>query len=121
MTARLLTDEPIEVVADLREHERHTATGSTTSSRSSVARSPSPTSRRTTGGSRWRGAATAWSEPPSGILDIHRGADVVLVGHGTAWTLLRGGAGGRRHPTWTWWARLAMPDVVSMPGPAGPR
>jgi broad specificity phosphatase PhoE len=52
------------------------------------------------------------------ILDVHgdpSGAtDVVLVGHGTAWTLLVADLTGR-DPDLTRWASLGMPDLIEVP------
>ena len=47
----------------------------------------------------------------SEILDRHPGEDVVMVGHGTAWTLLDA-ALRHQEPDLDRWARLAMPDVI---------
>jgi broad specificity phosphatase PhoE len=44
------------------------------------------------------------------ILDVHPSDDVVLVGHGTAWTVLRS-ALLHEPPDLAWWTRLAMPDL----------
>nr|WP_227467170.1 histidine phosphatase family protein [Nocardioides lijunqiniae] len=49
------------------------------------------------------------------ILDVHRGEDVVLVGHGTAWTLVDAALTGS-DPDLDRWASLAMPDVLVVPG-----
>jgi broad specificity phosphatase PhoE len=46
------------------------------------------------------------------LLGEDRARDVVLVGHGTAWTLLRAWAL-QEEPDLDWWSRLAMPDVTS--------
>jgi broad specificity phosphatase PhoE len=110
-TARLLTDEPVEVVADLREHERHSTDwfeGFEEVVRRAFAHPDVP-------------AYDGW-EPladtrrrvvtaVAGILDQHRARDVVLVGHGTAWTLVRAALLGEK-PDLDRWARLAMPDLV---------
>lgn len=44
------------------------------------------------------------------ILVAHPGDDVVLVGHGTAWTVLVAALTGRP-PDLDAWAALRMPDV----------
>lgn len=44
------------------------------------------------------------------ILAAHAGEDVVLVGHGTAWTVLAAVLSGA-DPDLDRWSRLAMPDV----------
>ena len=43
-------------------------------------------------------------------MEVHEGQDLVLVGHGTAWTLVLA-ALTAPSPTWTGWAALRMPDV----------
>jgi len=49
---------------------------------------------------------------------VHRGEDVVLVGHGTAWTVLVS-ALTRRPPDLDRWRTLAMPDLIVVdPEPA---
>jgi broad specificity phosphatase PhoE len=45
------------------------------------------------------------------ILDVHTGEDVVLVGHGTAWTLVAAELTGRL-PDLETWAALDLPDVL---------
>jgi len=51
------------------------------------------------------------------ILSTHRGRDVVLVGHGTAWTLLRSVLTASP-PDLDAWAALKMPDVWRLDAPA---
>lgn len=110
-TARLLTHEAVEVVDELREHERHTTDwveDFETVVRRAFERPDVPaydgwepladTRRRVV-------AATA------AILDVNPSGDVVLVGHGTAWTVLRAALTGEP-PDLDAWARLAMPDVL---------
>lgn len=53
----------------------------------------------------------------AGILGVHGGGDVVLVGHGTAWTLLAAALTGAA-PDLARWERLRMPDVIDVPLPA---
>jgi broad specificity phosphatase PhoE len=111
LTARLLTEEPIEIVPDLREHERH-STDWVDDFESVVRRAfarpdvpaydgwePLAATRR-----RVVDAATA-------IVQSHPTGDVVLVGHGTAWTVLHA-ALTRQEPDLEAWARLALPDVI---------
>jgi len=114
-TARLLTDEPVTVVDDLREHER----------RSAVWHDDFESVVRRAFADPDRPAATGW-EPladtrrrlvraVTGILGEHPAGDVVLVGHGTAWTVVRSALTGDE-PDLEAWAGLAMPDVLPMPG-----
>jgi broad specificity phosphatase PhoE len=112
-TAQLLTDEPVEVVDDLREHERH-STDWIDDFESVVRRAFERPEVPAYAG--WvpladtrRRVVTA----VEGILDQHPGHDVVLVGHGTAWTLLRSALTGEP-PDLDWWARLSMPDLASV-------
>jgi broad specificity phosphatase PhoE len=48
------------------------------------------------------------------ILARHPADDVVLVGHGTAWTVLRAALTGEP-PDLDAWAALRMPDVWQVP------
>ena len=110
-TARLLTDEPVEVVPDLREHERHT-TDWIDDFELVVRRDFEHPEIPAYDG--WEPLAETRRRVVSavaGILDQHRGRDVVLVGHGTAWTLLRAELRGE-DPDLGWWSRLAMPDLA---------
>jgi broad specificity phosphatase PhoE len=109
-TALLLTDEPVEVVDDLREHERHTSDW--VDDFPSVVRRAfaDPATPAYVG---WEPLATTRHRvvaAVAGILEVHSVEDVVLVGHGTAWTLLRA-ALLDEPPDFDWWARLALPDL----------
>jgi broad specificity phosphatase PhoE len=110
-TARLLTEEPVEVVPDLREHERHT---------SDWIDDFEPVVRRAfdhpdvSAYDGWEPLADTRRRvmaAVAGILDRRADHDVVLVGHGTAWTVLRSALSGEP-PDLEWWARLAMPDLA---------
>jgi broad specificity phosphatase PhoE len=110
-TARLLTDEPVEVVPDLREHERHT-TDWIEDFEAVVRRAfEHPEVSAYDGWAPLAQTRRRVVTAVTGILDQHPGRDVVLVGHGTAWTLLRAALSGDP-PDLDWWARLAMPDVA---------
>lgn len=112
-TARGLTDAEISVEPALREHERHGThwfddrADFHAAVRRAFERPEEP-------------AVEGW-EPLSAtrerlvpavrrILADHAGTDVVLVGHGTAWTLLVAELTGRA-PDLEAWARLRMPDL----------
>lgn len=117
-TAQLLTDEPVEVVADLREHERHT-TEWIDDFESVVRRAFDRPELSAAAG--WEPLADTRRRvvrAVEGILDQHPRHDVVLVGHGTAWTLLRAAVTGAP-PDLAWWTRLSMPDVQCL-GDVGP-
>ena len=119
MTARLLTEEPIEVVADLREHERHGSDWLEDFDdvvRRAFAEPDLPAHEG------WEPLATCRVRvvrAAGGILATHRGSDVVFVGHGTAWTLLRAALAGSA-PDLAWWSALAMPDVCQCELPHHP-
>ena len=54
------------------------------------------------------------------IADVHRDEEVVLVGHGTAWTLAVAALTGAA-PDLERWRTMAMPDVLVVPAaPGGP-
>ena len=109
-TAQLLTDEPVEVVADLREHERH-GTEWIDDFEAVVRRAFDRPDLSVAEG--WEPLADTRHRvvgAVEGILDQHPTHDVVLVGHGTAWTLLRAAVSGAA-PDLVWWARLSLPDV----------
>ena len=48
------------------------------------------------------------------VLDVHTGEDVVLVGHGTAWTVLVAELTGTA-PDLDRWASLTLPDLIVLP------
>jgi broad specificity phosphatase PhoE len=117
-TARLLTDEPVEVVDDLREHERHSA-GWIEDFESVVRRAfERPEVPAYDGWEPLADTARRVVTAVVGILDQHPQRDVVLVGHGTAWTLVHAALIGEP-PDLGAWAGLAMPDVVEVREPVG--
>jgi broad specificity phosphatase PhoE len=108
-TARLLTDGRVEVVEDLREHERRSA-GWIEDFEAVVRRAFEDPSTPAYAG--WEPLADTRRRVVAAveaILRQHRG-DVVLTGHGTAWTLVRSALTGTP-PDLDRWARLSMPDV----------
>jgi broad specificity phosphatase PhoE len=110
-TARLLTDEPVEVIDDLREQERHN-THWIEAFEPLVRRAfEHPEVRAHEGWERLSHTRARVVTAVEGILDQHPGRDVVLVGHGMAWTLVRSAVTGEP-PDLDWWAGLSMPDVV---------
>ncbi len=119
MTARLLTEEPIEVVPDLREHERHTTDWFDDFGLVVRRAFEHPDVPAYDG---WEPLARCHERivrAATGILATHRGSDVVLVGHGTGWTCLASDLSGMS-PDLDVWAAMAMPDLVvcgdAMPG-----
>ncbi|HET8971261.1 MAG TPA: histidine phosphatase family protein, partial [Candidatus Nanopelagicales bacterium] len=115
-TAQLLTDGEVAVVEALREQVRDVTpwyddAGEWQRLVRSVFERPDVPAREG-----WEPlAATRSRLLPSvrAILDEHADADVVLVGHGTAWTLLASELTGRP-PDLDRWAALAMPDVIAV-------
>jgi broad specificity phosphatase PhoE len=108
-----LTGRKVPVVEDLREHDRSGTTlvpdfadavGEAFASPHSAARPGWEPIIRTR--SRVVNAARK-------ILAEHPGRDVVLVGHGTAWTLLAAALTGTE-PDLERWRSLAMPDVITV-------
>ena len=116
LTARLLTEQPIEIVPDLREHERH-STDWIEDFEPVVRRAFAHPDVAAYDG--WEPLADTRRRVVSAattILGAHPSGDVVLVGHGTAWTLLVA-ALTAQEPDLDAWAGLAMPDVLQ----CGPR
>lgn len=121
-TARRLTDLPVTVVPELAEHRRGVHWFDDPADfRAAVRRAFHDPAAR---------AVPEW-EPLADlrdrmlpvvrrILDAHRDTDVVLAGHGTAWTLLVSELTGAA-PDLDAWAALRMPDlwVVELPEHAG--
>lgn len=112
-TARLLAGRDVPVVDDLREHERRT-TGLLPDFVDAVDEAfANPCSEIRPG---WEPIAQTQSRVVAAarrILEEHRGRDVVLVGHGTAWTLLAAFLTGTE-PDLAKWQALTMPDVVTV-------
>jgi broad specificity phosphatase PhoE len=118
LTARLLTEEPIEVVADLREHQRETADW-IEDFESVVARAFAEPDLPAYDG--WEPLASTRRRVRHAVAEIvgrPGGSDLVLVGHGTAWTCLVADLTGRP-PDLAAWADLAMPDVIPCGDPRG--
>lgn len=117
-TAQLLTDADVGVLDDLREHER---SGEWVEDfPAAVRRAFAAPEQPAVAG--WEPLAVCRARVVAAVrrvLDVHAGTgdDVVLVGHGTAWTLVVAELTGRP-PDLERWASLAMPDVltVAVPG-----
>ena len=112
-TAQLLTDAEVGVVDALREHER-----------SGVWIDDFPAAVRRAFAEPEVAAVEGWEplavcrervvDAVRRVLEVHRGDDVVMVGHGTAWTLVAADLTGQP-PDLDRWAALAMPDVITLP------
>ncbi|QBX54156.1 histidine phosphatase family protein [Nocardioides seonyuensis] len=114
-TAQLLTDADVGIVEDLREHERG---GEWFDDFPAVVRRafaepevPAVRSWEPLVACRTRVVAAVRR-----ILAVHGSDDLVLVGHGTAWTLVVAELTGSE-PDLHAWAALGMPDVWTVSGP----
>lgn len=116
-TAQLLTEGEVGIVADLREQERDT-TAWLPDHDDVVRRAFADPDRAAYDG--WEPLARTRERvvrAVDAVLRLH-GADgpVVLVGHGTAWTLAHAAVtGGEPDPDL--WASLGMPDVLAVEEP----
>ena len=115
-TAALLTDGQVGVVDGLREHERGVTPWEPDPARwcNAVRRVFADPGRAALPGweplERTRARLLPAVEK---ILAVHGGEDMVLVGHGTAWTLLVAELTGQP-PDLDRWAALEMPDVIAL-------
>jgi broad specificity phosphatase PhoE len=110
-TAQLLTEAEVGVVDDLREHVRE-STDWIEDFADTVARAFAQPDVPAYDG--WEPLAACRERVVRGvrgILHVHAGGDVVLVGHGTAWTLVVAELTGHR-PDLDRWRALAMPDLI---------
>lgn len=114
-TAELLHDGEVGVVDGLRELERHT-TEWVEDLGPVIARCFAEPERSAYPG--WEPLATCRERvfaATAGILDAHPDTDVVLVGHGTAWTALAAALSGAE-PDLDRWHALQMPDLITVAG-----
>jgi broad specificity phosphatase PhoE len=114
-TAQLLADVEVGVVDDLREHVRETSDwidDFPSVVRRAFARPHEPAYDGWEPLERCRTRVVAAVRR---ILDIHGDEDIVLVGHGTAWTLVVAELTGRP-PDLDRWAAMTMPDLLEVPG-----
>ena len=111
-TAQLLTDGDVGVVDELREHER---SGEWVDDfEGAVRRAFEHPDRPALDGWEPLDDCRARVVPAvRRILDVHGAEDVVLVGHGTAWTLAAAELVGEP-PDLDRWARLRMPDLLTL-------
>ncbi|KRE94688.1 hypothetical protein ASG76_09785 [Nocardioides sp. Soil774] len=109
-TAQLLTDADVGVLPDLREHER---TGEWVEDfTAAVRRAFAVPEEPAVAG--WEPLTTCRDRVVPAVrrvLDVHGDDDVVLVGHGTAWTLVVAALTGEP-PDLARWEALEMPDVI---------
>ena len=111
-TAQLLTDAEVGVLPDLREHERsgEWVADFPKAVRRAFAEPDVPSVEGWEPLSACRDRVT---RAVRRVLEAHGTDDVVLVGHGTAWTLVIADLTDRL-PDLDRWQALAMPDVISL-------
>jgi broad specificity phosphatase PhoE len=112
-TAFLLAKREVPMVGDLREHDRG---GSGWVPDFAGAVREALTSPHVVARPGWEPIVRTRSRVVAAVRKIlakHPGRDVVLVGHGTAWTLLAAELTGTE-PDLERWGNLAMPDVVAV-------
>lgn len=112
-TAFLLTGRDVPVVKDLREHDR-SGTGWVPDFADVVREAFATPYTRVRPG--WEPISRTRSRVVDAVRQIvkeHPGRDVVLIGHGTAWTLLAAELTGTE-PDLERWRTLAMPDVITV-------
>ncbi len=111
-TAGLLTDGEVGVLPDLREHERsgEWVDDFPAAVRRAFAEPDLPSVEGWEPLSACRDRVT---RAVRRVLEVHGSDDVVLVGHGTAWTLVVADLTDRP-PDLDGWQALAMPDVISL-------
>jgi len=109
-TAQLLTDGDVGVLPDLREHQR---TGEWLEDFTGAVRRAfdHPDRPAVAGWEPLDDCRRRVTAAVRAVLEVHADTDVVLVGHGTAWTLVAADLTGRP-PDLERWASLAMPDVI---------
>jgi broad specificity phosphatase PhoE len=109
-TAQLLSDAEVGVLDDLREHER---TGEWVDDFAGAVRRAfaHPDVAALDGWEPLDACRERVVAAVRRVLDVHGSDDVVLVGHGTAWTLVVADLTGEP-PDLERWAGLAMPDLL---------
>jgi broad specificity phosphatase PhoE len=112
-TAELLTDGAVGVVDGLREHVRNT-TEWIDDFPDAVRRAFAvPEAVAVPGWEPLSACRDRLVRSVTGILAAHEDTDVVLVGHGTAWTLVAAALTGSE-PDLERWRALQMPDVITL-------
>lgn len=112
-TAFLLAGREVPVVEDLREHDRHGTAWVPDFADAVREAFASPYSEVRPG---WEPINLTRSRVVAAVRKIlaeHPGRDVVLAGHGTAWTLLAAELTGTE-PDLERWRTLAMPGVITV-------
>lgn len=109
-TSRRLTDLQVQVVDDLREHERNSTHWIDDFSGAVRRAFASPDEAAAPGWEPLRITRDRVVPAVREIIADHRDDEIVLVGHGTAWTLLKAELTGEP-PDLEAWAALGMPDL----------
>ena len=112
-TAFLLAGREVPVVEDLREHDRGGTAWVPDFADAVREAFASPYSEARQG---WEPIVRTQSRVVAAVRKIlaeHPGRDVVLVGHGTAWTLVAAALAGTE-PDLERWRTLEMPDVITV-------
>ena len=118
-TAQLLTDTEVGVVLGLREHVRDSADWIDDFD-GTVRRAFADPDLPAYAG--WEPLASCRDRVTTtvrGLAAQHPGEDLVLVGHGTAWTVLAAELSGSPADP-DRWAALALPDLLVVPAPGTP-
>ena len=113
-TAQLLTESDVGVLDDLREHVRLTG-DRIDDFAGTVRRAFEHPGLPAYDG--WEPLAECRDRVVTAVhrvLDVHAGEDVVLVGHGTAWTVLVAALTGTP-PDLDRWESLGTPDLIVLP------
>jgi broad specificity phosphatase PhoE len=113
-TAQLLTESDVGVLDELREHVR--TTGDRIDDFAGTVRRAfeRPDASAYDGWEPLAACRARLFPAVRRVLDVHAGEDVVLVGHGTAWTLLVSELTGAP-PDLDRWESLATPDLIVLP------
>ncbi|MGH3349048.1 MAG: histidine phosphatase family protein [Nocardioides sp.] len=111
-TAQLLTDGDVGVIDALREHVRGSAW--IEDYHATVERAfAEPSVAAYDGWEPLEACRSRVTRAASGILSAHADEDAVLVGHGTAWTVLAAELTGTQ-PDLARWRELALPDLITV-------
>ena len=110
-TAQLLTETDVGVLDELREHVRDTSVWIEDFAGTVRAAFARPDLSAYDGWEPLVDCRDRVVPAVRRVLDVHAGEDVVLVGHGTTWTVLVAALTGGE-PDLARWERLAMPDLI---------
>jgi len=117
-TAQLLHEGEVGVVLDLREHVRETADWLADFPDTVERAFAEPEAPAYDGWEPLAACRDRVVRAVRGILSAHAEEEVVLVGHGTAWTVLVAELTGEA-PDLARWRSMAMPDLLVVPATPG--